>query len=120
MYRHDSGEVRGLLPHLVAHLRPGWRFEAGMFVDDEGERIDPASLLVEGSRVEPMVPELQQRAPKGKAERNLARYFHIVFPAGTDLNDHLSDLRRLACFDEVRKPPEVSLPEGLDLPRGHA
>jgi hypothetical protein len=116
MHRHDSSEVPGLLPNLVAHLKPGWKFESGMFVDKNGERIDPSPLLAEGSRVEPMVPGLQERAPKGDAEENLARYFHIVFPAGTQVDNHLTTLRGLPCFDDVRRPAEISLPENVGSP----
>jgi hypothetical protein len=64
-----------------------------------------------------MVPGLQERAPKGDAEENLARYFHIVFPAGTQVDNHLTTLRGLPCFDDVRTPAEISLPEDVDVPR---
>ena len=116
IYRHDSGEVPGLLPHLVAVLRPGWRFDAGSFVDDDGQRLDPTPWLIAGARIEPMYPEFQERAPVSEAERDLTRYFQVVFPAGTLVDDHLSALRELPFFDDVRKPPQISLPESLEPP----
>lgn len=114
MYEHPAGEVPGLRPHLVAHLAGGWRYASGAsFVDEEGdERVDVGALLPEGSRVEPMVPELQRRAPEDEAEADLARYFNLVFPQGTDPEARLDDFRGLPCFDEVHPPPRISLPGG--------
>lgn len=103
-------EVPGLRPHLVARLRPGWEHSTGRFVSGEGKEIDPSELLPPGSRVEPMVPEVVEEGPRSEAEADLARYIHLVLPPGTDPDAWLDDLRAAECFEEVRKPPEISLP----------
>lgn len=105
-----GGEVPGVRPYLVARLRPGWEYSSGRFVGGEGKEIDLSGLLPARSRVEPMVPELTEEGPQSVAEANLARYFHLVLPSGADPDAYLEGLRAVECFEEVRKPPEISLP----------
>lgn len=114
MFTHGTGDIPGLLPLLVAHLNEGWRLATGRCIHAAGDEFDLAGLLPAGTRLEYMVPQLQERKPADEAEANLARYVHVVLPEGEDPEEYLARLRELACFDEVRKPPEVSLPDGVD------
>ena len=113
MYGHETGPVRGLRPYLVAHVRNGWRNTAAVFRSEEGQEIDISDFLPARTRVAAMVPGLLERGPENEAEANLARYLHIIFPLDTDPDEFLDVLQELECFDEVRKPPEISLPDGI-------
>ena len=113
MFEHKAGGVPSLRPLLVAHLQESWLLAPGGCIDASGEKLDITELLPPGTRLEYMVPQLQERTPADEAEANLARYVHVVLPEGEDPEAYIASLKKLACFDEVTKPPEISLPDGI-------
>ena len=54
------GAVKGLKPHLVVQLKPGWRYQARRrrFVSAEGGVVEPRPDLPKGSRIVYQVPAL--------------------------------------------------------------
>jgi len=107
--------IPGMPPHLVLKLKSGWRFdrEANAFVDTHGRSAEAAELPA-GTTFVPVTPTLQRKraARLSAAERDLARYFQIVLPAGADPRAYLDAVRRWPCAAEVQLPPVVSLPQG--------
>ena len=105
---------KGMRPHLVVKLKPDWRHDAtrGAFVSRAGENLSPGDDLPPGSRIEPMVRQFAEADPKtlSEDERNLARYVYVILPKRIIASDCLETVRQWACVEEVRLPPEISLP----------
>jgi hypothetical protein len=104
----------GLRPHIVARLRPGWRYDArrrGM-ISPAGETLTLPGELPRGSRVQYMVPELAEKPPEEltEDERTLGRYVHVILPAGTDPASHVATVAAWPCIEEAHLPPDISLP----------
>lgn len=109
-----SGGKAPLLPNLVVKLGPDWRYVASKnaFVSSDGEEFQPMQELPHGTRIEHMVPNLVARDEPQltEDELKLARYIHVVFPAGTAPEEHSATVNDWPCVDEVRLPPDISLP----------
>jgi hypothetical protein len=105
---------RGLRPHLDVVLKSGCRLDraSGRLVSPDGRPVAATESLPRGSELVPVVPHLADLDPAGlsPAERDLARRVKIVLPAGTDPTAVLARVRRWRCVEEVRMPPEISLP----------
>jgi hypothetical protein len=109
--------VPGLHPHLVLKLKKGWRFDAATrtFVNARDRRCPEAAELPRGTTIVPMTPVLHERNAKTLTapERELVRYYQVIFAAGSDARAHLDKIAQWSCAAEVRLPPVVSLPHGL-------
>jgi hypothetical protein len=104
----------GIRPHLVGKLRDGWTYDssAAVFVAADGRRFQPQAALPKGTTIVPMTPDLARSAARrlSPAERNLARYIHIILPRGRSPAVYLPRLVEWACLAEVRLPPDIDLP----------
>ena len=111
---HVSQPPPGLRPHIVARLRPGWRCDARhqRTLSDTGETLTLPAALPRGSRVQYMVPELTEKPSEEltEDERTLARYVHVILPAGADPASHVAAVAAWPCIEDARLPPDVSLP----------
>ncbi len=113
----DGGGVPpdGMPPHLVVKTGKNWRYDEGRnrFVRADAEEFDPYPGLPAGSRIVPMVPDLARADPRRLSadERNLARYLHLILPAGAAAGELLEAVGAWPSVEEARLPPEVSLPE---------
>jgi len=109
--------LKGLKPHLVVKIKAGWTFnpKEKMFVSRKGKKFSPTPHLPKGSEVRFMTPELATSDPGSlsKAERNLARYLQILFPQGTAPKRFIMAIKEWECIEEVRLPPDISLPSPL-------
>lgn len=113
--RGGHGAPKGLRPHLVIRLKPGWRYDSRRrrFVAEKGGEVVPGKDLPRGARVVYQVPELAKAAAAGtlsEDEERLARYLHLLLPTGADPSTFLAAVREWDCVEEVRLPPEISLP----------
>ena len=108
-----------LEPVLVVKLEPGWRHDPreGTLRRQEGtagatEVFDPAPDLPAASRIEAMVPDLARASPESlsEPELELARYLHVFPGRGADLDELLEVIASWSCVEEVRRPPQISLP----------
>ena len=103
-----------LKPHLVVKLKRAWLFdsERRIFLSDTGKKFSPKADLPGRSRIVYMSPELanQSRDKLSKEELNLARYLQIIFPKDTKPTKYLDVIGQWECVEEVRLPPEISLP----------
>lgn len=100
----------------MVKLRRGWRVASGrrVFVGPNAPgEFDPTAELPQGTRLEPMVPDLAKADPRSLSadEEELARYVHVVPPEGTSPAELLSKVRKWPCVSEARLPPEASLPD---------
>jgi hypothetical protein len=102
-------------PYLVLLLKPGWLYDSdrrrftgaaeGSFSPQKGD-------LPPRTRIVPMVPDLVGRPQESLSEDEavLARYYHVIFPSDTDVARFLQGIQGWLCVEEVRAPPEISLP----------
>lgn len=112
-----EGAPKGLKPHVVVRLKPGWRYDSRRrrFVSEEGGEVVPREDLPRGASIRYQVPELAKAAASralSEDEANLARYLQVILPAGTDPAPVLAAVRDWDCVAEARLPPEISLPGG--------
>ena len=112
---YDQGrQPEGMKPHLVVKLKSGWSYDAKgrRFVEAGGASLKPSTLLADGARIVYMVPDLITRKQETLSddERDLARYLHIFVPEGVDPRSYIDAIGRWECVEEVRLPPEISLP----------
>ena len=111
---HTSGGPLDMKPHLVIKLKDGWVFDSTqrVFVTATGKKLSPKADLPRQSRIVYMTPDLAKQPPDAlsKEERNLVKYLQVLLPKGTDPAAYLSVVNRWECVEEVRLPPEISLP----------
>ena len=112
---YDQGrQPAGMKPHLVVKLKSGWSYDPKhrRFVEVRGKSLSPGKSLPDGARIVYMVPDLVTRSPESltKDERDLARYLQILLPEGVDPSHYIDTVRQWECAEEVRLPPEISLP----------
>ena len=112
--RHPSGGPLDLKPHLVVKLKDAWGFDAArcIFLTATGKKFSPREDLPKQSRIVFMTPDLAKRRPEtlSKEERNLAQYLQVILPKGTDAAAYIPVVNRWECVEEVKLPPEISLP----------
>lgn len=110
----EGAEPSGMRPHLVLKLKAGWRLDEprGVFVSAKGEQVDPRDKLPKGSAIMHMAPSVARRDPADllEEERNLARYVQVALPKGKSPSTYLKRMQGLACVEEGRLPPKISLP----------
>jgi hypothetical protein len=109
-YSQGKASVR---PSLSLRLRPGWRLAGpGEFADASGAPLHVAADLPRGAELVPTVPALAAADPKrlSAPERELARHVQLILPAGADPAKLLPAVKRWASVEDVRLPPDVSLP----------
>jgi hypothetical protein len=101
-------------PHIVVKLKPGWAFDPSrrVFVSQDGDLVRPQRDLPKGSRIVPMVPELNRepREALSTAEEELSRYFQVILPKGEDASAALAAASHWPSIAEASMPPKVSLP----------
>ena len=106
---------KGVLPHIVLRLRPGWRYDPAKreFVAPGDGAVFPQADLPTGWRVVPSVPGLADDPQEAlsEAERELARYYQVILPRRADPAAALTQVRQWPCLEEAYPGPEVSLPE---------
>ena len=113
--RPGPGETSKAHRHLVIKLARGWRYlpqKKLLEGPEPAHSFRPLELLPKGCRMEPMVPDLAEVDP-GKlssSERNLARYLHLFFPARRKPASYVEQVGEWLAVEEVRAPPEISLP----------
>lgn len=112
-----SGPVKppgSLRPHLDVKMGLDWRYQETkrLFVSTGGDKFSPRPSLPKGAEIIPMVPALARADPGtlSEDERNLARFIQVVFPSKAARKKHAADVEGWPCAEEVRWPPEVSLP----------
>ncbi len=109
-----GNEPKGLRPSLDVKLSSEWRYSESrrLFVSATGEEFSPAAALPKGTQIRYMVPHLAtaDRATLSADESNLARYLQVVFPKGAVVDSYLAVIGQWPCVEQVRRPPEVSLP----------
>lgn len=115
MGQEGGSSPKGIPPHLVVKLKPGWRYDESVdvFISPKGRAKSPHADLPRGSRIVYMLPDLARADPVALSidERQLARYLHVFFPKGTTVSDYLALASSWACVEDVELPPEISLPE---------
>ena len=109
----ESMRRANIKPHLVLHIKEGWRFDEKQqaFVCEQ-QRVDAQSGLPSGTRVEYRIPQLA-KAPKGslsKEEQKLLRYFNVVPRSGSQLPKCLDVVEKWACTEDVEIAPEPEAP----------
>jgi len=108
---HGPANMR---PHLVVKLKRKWSYDSRrrMFVETSGKKFSPKKDLPKNTRIIYMVKDLAKEPTDllSKAERNLARYIQVIMPKGKDPAEYLPILKYWECVEEVRLPPEISLP----------
>ena len=112
-----SGPVKmpgSLRPQLDVKMGPDWRYleTKRIFVSAGGEEFSPGPSLPKGAEIIHMVPALALADPGtlSEDERNLARFIQVVFPSKAAREKHTGQVENWPCAEEVRWPPEVSLP----------
>ena len=105
---------KGLRPSLDVKLASEWRYidARRLFVSSTGEEFSPAAALPKGTRIQYMVPRLAKadRATLSADESNLARYLQVVFPKRAVVDPYIAVIEKWPSVEQVRRPPEVSLP----------
>jgi hypothetical protein len=100
--------------HLDVKMAPGWRYESTRrcFVAADGREFSPVADLPKSVRIVHMVPALAAADPQTltEDERNLARYVQVVFATKASRKKYWARVEAWPCAEEVRLPPEVSLP----------
>jgi hypothetical protein len=108
---------KGLKPHLVVKIKAGWTFnpKQKIFVSRKGKKFSPTPHLPKGSELRFMTPELATSDPEllSGAERDLARFLQILFPQGTASKRFIMVIKEWECIEDVRLPPDISLPSPL-------
>jgi hypothetical protein len=102
-------------PHVVAKLKPTWRFDdkAHVFRDlESGRTSDALRRLPAGSSVVATAPTLAGADPQKLSadERNLARYVQILLPEGARAADALKEVQGWDFVESAELPPSVVLP----------
>ena len=109
-----SASARSTSPSSGGAARPGWQFDeaSARFLSGEGEEVFEPNGLPEGSQIVHMVPDLGTalRSQLSDAEAELARFLHILLPPGSQAAKIAPGVGKWPCLEEVRLPPEVSLP----------
>lgn len=105
---------KALRPHLDVKMAQDWRYVESeqLFVSSGGETFSPAATLPKGAEILCMVPDLARADPStlSEDERFLARFIQVVFPNEGARKKHLAEVKKWPCAEEVRWPPEISLP----------
>ena len=98
----------------MVKLKKAWVFDSvrRIFLSATGNKFSPKADLPGRSRIIYMTPDLAKQPPEAlsKEERNLSRYLQVILPKGTNPSDYISIVGRWECVEEVRLPPEISLP----------
>ena len=101
-------------PYLVITLKDGWLYKPSrrIFVSSYGQKKYVPNELPKGSKIVYVAPALSRavRESLSKDKRNLAKYLHLILPKGTDPLTYLTIVRTWVCVEEVRLPPDISLP----------
>ncbi len=113
MLSHGRAE-KGMTPHLVVTLRPGWRCDPKrlLFVAADGQKVSIERDLPKKARLEYSVPEMARKENDrmSEAEREVARGVLIFFPRKSDPAKYLPVIRSWLCVEKAHLPPEISLP----------
>lgn len=101
-------------PYLVVKLKRKWFYDLRrrMFVESSGKKFSPKEDLPKNTRIVYMTPDLAKKPMNSllKDERDLVRYLQVILPKGINPTKYLPILKRWKCTEEVRFPPEISLP----------
>jgi len=108
------GKPKSLKPHLDAKLQFGWRYDdtKRIFVSVKGKKLSPFKELPRGSLLVYTIPHLahMKEASLSQDERELTRFMQVILPKRSDASKFLEILNDWPCFEEVKLPPEISLP----------
>jgi hypothetical protein len=101
-------------PHLVIRIKVSWRFDpkTSRFLSEGKQSVETRSDLPPHSHVRYRMPQLAavRKETLGKDEANLARYFNVILPSGSDPSEFVKVVTKWPCVEEVEIPPEVGLP----------
>lgn len=101
-------------PYLVIKLKQRWTYDLQrrMFVETSGKKFSPKEYLPKYTRIIYMAQDLAEKPMNSllKEDRNLARYLQVILPKGTNPKKYLTILKRWDCAEDVKFPPEISLP----------
>jgi hypothetical protein len=105
-------EMPAVRPSLGVRLRSGWRLDRTRraLVPSAGRAVSLRKVLPRGTKVVPVVPELDPATARGADEQLLARSVQVIFPEGTDPGAYAAALRALDGVESVERPPVVGLP----------
>lgn len=106
-----GGKVR---TPIDVKLKKAWRFDEDrqVFSSTAGETFAPGQTLPRGSRIVYKVPKLAKADPArlSKAERDLARYMHVILPKGKSPYEWVEAVRAWPPVESAEVAPDVTLP----------
>lgn len=100
-------------PFVLLQLRRGWRLDAGGLRHRQRRQPLPPDWLLatlQGARLRPALPlAAVRRVGRTPAERELARWVHLLPPAGAAPGDWLVRARAWPFVESARLPPMLPL-----------